>query len=179
VNGGTGTRPFSTRVFGILTQYPGRSQHSVMPPIRARCRFATIASTVVRARGQVALALQSQAHRGPFAQDWNGDSKNRQSRPNCHALRCSENRTGIRPPDSPSKDVQVNEGMHRRHGDVGVPLPACVWNKFDDPSVDPCRPRTMHERAASLSCELRAYGCMVRKTESESPLPHETPARPI
>jgi hypothetical protein len=27
--------------------------------------------------------------------------------------------------------------------------------------------------------ELRAYGCMVRKTESESPLPHETPARPI
>src|SRR5262249_6842889 len=26
------------------------------------------------------------------------------------------------------------------------------WNKFNNPSVDPCRPRTMHECAASVSC---------------------------
>jgi hypothetical protein len=34
----------------------------------------------------VALAIQSQASRRPFAQDWNGHSKNRQSRSKCCAL---------------------------------------------------------------------------------------------
>src|SRR5215813_2961213 len=88
-------------------------------------------------------------------------------------------------PDMPSsRDDAGQRGHARRAGDFAAHLLACVRNKFDDPSVDPSRARSMRECAASLSCisragadssvdELRAYGCMVRKTESESPLPHE------
>jgi hypothetical protein len=44
------------------------------------------ATILVRAATRVALTPQSQAHRGPFAQDWNNDSKTTKAGPKHHAL---------------------------------------------------------------------------------------------
>jgi hypothetical protein len=54
----------------------------------------------------VALTPQSQAHREPFAQDWNNDSKNQQSRLKHHALGSSI----FRAPNFPSRE-DAGRGM--------------------------------------------------------------------
>src|SRR5215471_10414938 len=48
--------------------------------------------------------------------------------------------------------MQVDTAMHRGTWRRCRAFFLAGWNKFNNPSVDSCRPRTMHECAASASC---------------------------
>jgi hypothetical protein len=141
-------------------------------------------------RPPVAPTPQSQAHRGPFAQDWNNDSKNQQSRPKHHALGCSGE-------IATRRILSTELAEQRRYWAALAPgvWPCCgaffllSWNKFNNPSVDHSRPRRCS--SVRLHCHMplgiarhiqrtAACGPMVapmvawpERRNPKAPLPHE------
>jgi len=182
--------------FGNSGAVSSRRFRSALRHCSPFCRFHPAASQLVRATIPVAPTPQSQAHRRPFAQDWNNDSKNQQSRPKHHPLgRSGEIAMAPAARRTPSTETCRAETMQ---GDACNGAWRCCrafflpgWNKFNNPSVDHCRPRTMLECAASSSCALGVArhiqgtancGPMVawpERRNPKAPLPHEMLVRPI
>jgi hypothetical protein len=75
----------------------------------------------------VAPTPQSQAHRGPFTQDWNNDSKNQQSRPKHHALGCSGEIATRRIPSTEPAELETMLGGACNRGMAMLPRIFLAW----------------------------------------------------